>query len=309
MLSSCANFRDAASALLEHLGEPGRVEVALVEQALGGLDDGGDDPGLRDDPAHRANGPAADALRDLADLELELRRAGERVAALIHRRRAGVCGLAAEGDLVALDAEGAEHHPERQVEGLEHRALLDVELEIRRRALELRPRLERAVEVDAVLGERVRQRDAVRVAALAQLVLVAHRAGGRRGAEERAAEAGTLLVGPVDEPHGQRRRAFLGDPAQHLDARDDVEGAVEPAAVRDGVDVAADQERPLGGARQREPLVAGLVDLFVGAGRDDLLAQPLARALPRLGPRDALRAVLVAGQLPQLAQLRDGPFR
>ena len=40
-----------------------------------------------------------------------------------------------------------------------------------------------------------------------------------------------------------------------------------------------------------------------------LLAQPLARALPRLGPGDALRPVLVAGQLPQLAELGDGAFR
>ena len=283
--------------------------MALVEQALGGLDDGGDDARLRDDAAHRADGAAADALRDLADLELELRGAGERVAALVHRRRAGVRRLAAERDLVALDAERAEDDAERQVERLEHRALLDVELEVRGRVLELRPRLERAVEVDAVLAERVRQRDPVGVAPLAQLVLIAHRAGGRRGAEERAAEAGALLVGPVDEPHGQRRRPLLGDAPQHLDCRDDVEAAVEPAAVRHRIDVAAEQERALRLARQREPLVPGLVDLLLGAGRHDLLAQPLARALPRLGPRDTLRAVLVAGQLLQLPQLRDGPFR
>ena len=73
--------------------------------------------------------------------------------------------------------------------------------------------------------------------------------------------------------------------------------------------MAAEQERALRRTREREPLVAGLVDLFLGADRDDLLAQPLARALPRLGPGDALRAVLVAGQLLQLAQLGDSPFR
>jgi hypothetical protein len=54
--------------------------------------------------------------------------------------------------------------------------------------------------------------------------------------------------------------------------------------------------------------IAGLVDFFLGTGRDRLLAQPLARALPRLGPGDALRTVLVAGQLPQLAELGDGAF-
>ena len=41
----------------------------------------------------------------------------------------------------------------------------------------------------------------------------------------------------------------------------------------------------------------------------ELAAQPVARLLPGLGPRDALRAVLVAGQLLELAQLRDGAGR
>ena len=39
------------------------------------------------------------------------------------------------------------------------------------------------------------------------------------------------------------------------------------------------------------------------------LAQPRPRPLPGLGPRDALRAALVSGQLLELAQLRDGPLR
>ena len=113
-----------------------------------------------------------------------------------------------------------------------------------------RARVERAVEVDAVLMQRVGQRDSVRVGALSKLVLVGHRAGCGRRAEERAAEARSFLVRPVDEPHGQRRRALGGDPAQHLDAGDDVEAAVEPAAVRHRVDVATDQKRTLGGARE-----------------------------------------------------------
>ena len=52
-----------------------------------------------------------------------------------------------------------------------------------------------------------------------QLVLVAHRAGRSRRAEERAAEARALLVGPVDEPHRHRRLTLRRDPPQHLDAR------------------------------------------------------------------------------------------
>ena len=146
-------------------------------------------------------------LRDLADLELELRGAGERVAALVHRRRAGVRRLAAEGDLVALDAERAEHDAERQAERLEHRALLDVQLEVGGGVLELAARLERVVEVDAV-RRRATSGSAFPSASLprAQLVLVGHRAGGGARAEQRAPEARALLVGPVDEPHGRRRR-------------------------------------------------------------------------------------------------------
>ena len=82
--------------------------MTLVEQLLGRLDHRRDDPGLAHDAARRAHGSVAGSLCDLSDLECELRRAGERVAAHIHRRRAGVGGLAAERDLVAFDAERAE---------------------------------------------------------------------------------------------------------------------------------------------------------------------------------------------------------
>ena len=53
---------------------------------------------------------------------------------------------------MALDSERAEDDPERKVHRLEHRPLLDVELEVGGGALELRTRLERAVELDAVLA-------------------------------------------------------------------------------------------------------------------------------------------------------------
>ena len=91
-------------------------------------------------------------------------------------------------------------------------------------------------------GERVRERDAVAIGEPTELVLVGHRSRGRARAEEAAAEAGALLVGPVDEPYRHRRRPTLGDAPEHLDAGDDVEAPVEPAAVRDRVDVTADED-------------------------------------------------------------------
>ncbi len=89
-------------------------------------------------------------------------------------------------------------------------------------------------------------------------------------------------------------------------ARYHVEAAVEPAAVRHRVDVAADQQRALGRAGEREPLVSRLVDLLHRPRAGDLLAQPAARRLPGVRPGDALGAVLVAGQLAELLQLGDG---
>ena len=133
-------------------------------------------PGLHTTPPDVQTAPSPTSRRDRPDLQRELGRSGERVAALVHRRRARVRGLALPGDLVALDAERAEHDAEREVHGLEHRPLLDVELEIGDGVRELRAGLGRAVEIDAVRGERVRKRDAVRVASPAQLLLIRHRA-------------------------------------------------------------------------------------------------------------------------------------
>jgi len=64
--------------------------------------------------------------------------------------------LPSPGDAVALDAERPEDDAEREVERLEDWPLLDVELQVRDRRFELAPRLERAIEIDPVLGERVR---------------------------------------------------------------------------------------------------------------------------------------------------------
>ncbi len=71
----------------------------------------------------------------------------------------------------------------------------------------------------------------------------------------------------------------------------------------------ADEHRSLGSPTQREPLVSRLVDLLFDSGSLELSGEPLACLLPRLGPRDPLRAVLVAGELPELFQLRDRSLR
>ena len=141
----------------EHRGERPGVEVTLVEHLLRRLDDRRDDARLADDAARPCRRRRRRSLGDVPNLERELGGAGERIAPRVHRRRAGVRGLAGPGDVVALDAERAQHDADRQIQRLEHRALLDVQLEVGGGVLQLRARVDRAVEVDAVLGERVGQ--------------------------------------------------------------------------------------------------------------------------------------------------------
>ena len=68
-----------------------------------------------------------------------------------------MCRLPRPGDAPALDPVGAEDGAEGDTHRLEHGALFDVELEVGSRALELAPRVERPVEVDAACGERFGQ--------------------------------------------------------------------------------------------------------------------------------------------------------
>jgi hypothetical protein len=100
------------------------------------------------------------ARRDLAAFERGLRRGEERVAPHRDRRRSGMRRLAGEAEHVALDAEGAEHDAGRLVidssTGPARCAARDTRA---RRSLQLRVRVEHAVELDAVLA-RARRRAA-----------------------------------------------------------------------------------------------------------------------------------------------------
>ena len=79
------------------------------------------------------------------------------------------------------------------------------------------------------------------------------RRGGR--AEETAAEA-SFLIGPVNETQRDVRGARRTLPPQHLQAGDDAETAVEPASIRNGIEMAADQQRSRQFARHNHPVVA-----------------------------------------------------
>ena len=83
------------------------------------------------------------------------------------------------------------------------------------------------------------------------------------------------------------------------------EAAVEPAAVRHGVDVRADDDDLVGLAGDRRPQVPGDVALDGGVGLGQLAEQPLARRAPILAPRQPARPVRPTRQLRQLVQVLE----
>ena len=180
----------------EHLGELAGSEVALIDEQRRAARNRGDDTRLAARVAHRAD--AVVPARDLAQLEREARGREERVAPLVDRRRPGVRGLPVEDDAVTLDADGAEHRADGETLALEHRALLDVQLEVGADVLEPRAGLVRAVELDAVLAHDVLEPLATGVDEIAHGIRI-EGAGDRRAAEQAAPEARALLVGPVDQ--------------------------------------------------------------------------------------------------------------
>ena len=289
--------------LVDHRGERVGVGVALVDRQLAQAGDRRGDGGADGDRADRR--AAARVAGGLADGEDEAGAGDERVPPGVHREAAALHRLPADPDGVALDPGGAGDDAHREAVAFEHRALLDVQLEIGDGGFQAGARRGRRVEVDPMRVQRVDQCDAVAVGDVADGARV-ERPGREAGAEQRAAEARPLLVGPVDEgDRDGRRRAARGEGAQDLQAAQDAERAVEPAPVRDGVDVAAEHDgvgrRPL----EDRPEVAGLVRVDAHRQVGEALDEPRARLRPGVGPRDALGAAVVLGQGAQRAQVRE----
>ncbi len=119
------------------------------------------------------------------------------------------------------------------------------------------------LELDAVLGDDVSELATAVVDQIASSLDV-ERARHRPGAEQRATEAGAFLVGPVDDADRHRQLdAVTMECPQHLGTGQHSEAAVEPAAVRNRVEMAAEHD-PVGTrARQRHPQVAGRVGVGV----------------------------------------------
>ena len=92
---------------------------------------------------------------------------------------------------------------------------------------------------------------------------------------------------------------FFRETAQHFETRGHAQAAIQPAAVRHRIEMAAEDQRLLRRARQRGPAIAGGIVMVLDRQTLDLGLKPIARFQPGIGPRHALRAVLVGGQRAQ----------
>ena len=110
---------------------------------------------------------------------------------------------------------------------------------------------------------------------------------------EQAEEPNRLLPkrAPSSSAQSTRRTVTGGLPLycawmrrKNFNAGERIQTAIEPAAIRHGIDVAADEQRFFGFAAQRRPEISGgVVVNFDAAVASNFFAQPVARLAPRLG--------------------------
>jgi len=217
--------------------------------------------------------------------------------------RTRVRRLPTEGHPVTLDAHRSGHGADRQALPFQHRPLLDMRFQVSAGTADLLPRLVQAIEVDTMLGDHVTEPQTTGIGELADFGHVQRsRHGG--GAEQAVPKSGALFIGPFHQRERARQRPTRRQAAENLHRTHDAIRAIEPTAVRDRVQVGADDHNPIAGAGQPRPLVAR------GIGPDghreplQLLTQERARPLPDTGPGNPLGARRVAGQLRQGAQHR-----
>ena len=205
--------------------------------------------------------------------------------------------LAVEGDGVALDTLGAEDGGEREAEAFEDGALLDVEFEVGCDVVAFARGVADLGYIYVVGGECGFEGGAVAVGAGA-VGGDGVGAGEGGGAEEAAAEARAFLVGPVDDADGEGRAAVgvAGDRGEDFERGDDAERAVEPAAVGDGVEMAAEDEGLWRCAGEGDPHVASGVEMAGYREASQFRGVPVTGLLPRWGEGDALGTVGVGGE-------------
>ena len=216
-------------------------------------------------------------------------------------------GLADEPQDVPLDPVGADHRAGGSAHRLEHRPLLDVQLEVGARTARDRARAApRACGPRRRRSRPARRRGARPGDPPGCARCRARAAAGARRPQQAAREARALFVGEVHD--GQRHgRRPAGVAAERLDARQHAERAVEPAAVGHRVEVAADDDGLRSCARQRDPVVAGDVGLGAQSFRASTVVEPAACVTPHRTPRHPLGAMGVARPRRQGTEVGNQP--
>ena len=184
-------------------------------------------------PTEVWSAPGLAAVGHPAQMGHDLRRGGQRVLALRHRRGAGMGGGAGDLDLQLVRAPPGVEHAEPAAAALEFRRAFDVQLEIGggRRWGRVRP-----AKADRV--QRLGDADALAVAA-SQGPVEGARTGIDRGADQARLEARTFLAGPGDHDETLAHVAARGHRVGGHQRRQHAIGAVEPPAARLAVEVRA----------------------------------------------------------------------
>src|SRR3954454_7718932 len=240
----------------------------------------------------------------LAQFERDPCRTGERVAPQAHRRRAGMVRLPAQPYAVAAKPDDRGDDPDLNPFGLEHRALLDVQLQVSA-DLSDAASLGYAVELVAALVHSVPQRHARSVDARTEASDIL--AGERAAAEERRIEARALLVHERHDPDGTPRLEDLfPQQAAGVQPGDDAEDAVEPSAGRHRVQVRADQDGTADAGLPAPDQVACGVDLDLETDCAHAVAHPLVRGEELRRPRHPRHPAVASGpDPPKLLEARS----
>ena len=185
-----------------------------------------------------------------------------------------------------------------------------MQFEISGRVLPLTRGFGEAIDLDAATPQRRFERNAILVSANAVcLDAVGTGKGGR--SQQASAEARAFFVGPVDQAnrYGWTARVFVRETAQDFECGQDVQTAVEPAAVRHRIEMPAKQQRLFRCSAQGDPTVARGVQMMFHRQAGELGLKPLARLEPDVGPGNALSAVFIARQFAQFFQFGHRSLR
>ncbi len=257
----------------------------------------------RDQAGHRGLALGRVVLpADVVDRDREHRRAHQRVAPAVHRRRPRVGGLAVDVHVHAARRVAAHHDAHRHRLAIEDRPLLDVQLEV---GVD-RAAAHRGLAVVADALELAAELLAVVVAQGEHPVHVEDAREGARG-HHRRREARALLVGPAHQlERALGAHAPVVQRAQHLEAGQHADDAVVLAARELGVEVAAHQHRRQVIVRPGAPRedVADAVHRHRAARLGAPGDEEIAHLLVRVGEGQAAEAARLAGA--DLAGAHDG---